>query len=79
MQRVWRKDDGDDKHPFREKTMSFSSLINLLAGKGRGDSRAARRVDVGAGEDQPATYYNPLTYSHQTEEQLWASCGNWDL
>ncbi len=30
-------------------------------------------------KDQASRYYNPLTFREETEEELWASCGNWDL
>jgi hypothetical protein len=29
--------------------------------------------------DRFPTYWNPFARAFQTEEQLWAWCGNWDL
>lgn len=29
--------------------------------------------------DRTARYYNPFTFREETERELWASLGNWDL
>ncbi|MGF1581894.1 MAG: hypothetical protein ACFCD0_21410 [Gemmataceae bacterium] len=66
-------------------TMLFASDVRTSgAGNGRKMSGLVATSAIGAvvreaENEQAARYYNPFTFREETEDELWASLGNWDM